>query len=94
MPAAPGAEVALAGWPAGVGDGVVKVAVLGLGVAAGVVAGGGAGADQVGELAVRRVAGLNSVPACTTKLIIAGIGAGGREPQAGSAGQPLSPISS
>src|SRR6476646_1082493 len=58
MSAALGAEVALAGWSVGVGDGVVKVAVLGLGVAAGGVAGDGAGADQVGELAARRIAGL------------------------------------
>src|SRR6185437_5495081 len=58
VPAALRAEVALAGWSVRVRDGVVEVAVLGLGVAAGGVAGDGAGADQVGELAAGRVAGL------------------------------------
>jgi hypothetical protein len=51
-----GAEVALAGGAVGVGDGVVLVAVGGLGVAAGCVAGDGAGAEEVPELAAGAVA--------------------------------------
>ena len=49
-------QVALAGGPLGVGDGVVEVAVDGLGAAAGGGAGGGAGADQVLQLPAGGVA--------------------------------------
>jgi hypothetical protein len=49
VPSAFRAEVALAGLAVGVGDGVVEVAVDGLGVAAGGVAGRGPGAEQVLE---------------------------------------------
>ena len=51
-----GAKVALVGWSLGPGGGVVAVAVHGLGVAAGGVAGGGAGADEVPEPAAGSVA--------------------------------------
>src|ERR1700756_2939153 len=43
-------EVVFAGGAFGPGDGVVEVAVLGVGFAAGGGAGGGPGADEVGEL--------------------------------------------
>jgi hypothetical protein len=51
-----GAEVALAAGSVGVGEGVVEVAVQGLGAAAGGVAGDGAGADDVFEFAAGGVA--------------------------------------
>jgi hypothetical protein len=50
------AEVAFVGRGVGVGDGVVEVGVDGLCVAAGGVAGVGAGTDEVGELAAGGVA--------------------------------------
>jgi len=53
-----GAQVALIGEPLGVRHGVIAVAVHGLGVAAGGVAGGAAGADDVPELAAGGVAAL------------------------------------
>jgi hypothetical protein len=56
VPSAFRAEVALIGWAVGPGRGVVLVAVDGLGVAAGGVAGGGAGAQEVLELAAGGVA--------------------------------------
>ena len=51
VPAALWAQVALFGLSVGVRDGVVEVGLDGLGSAAGGVACGAAGADQVGELA-------------------------------------------
>jgi hypothetical protein len=51
VPPALGAEVALVGRPVGPGHGMVHVAVDGLRVAAGGVARGGAGAQEVLELA-------------------------------------------
>src|ERR1700735_323992 len=58
MPSAFRSEVALTGWAVGVGDGVVEVAVDGLGAAAGGVAGRGPGADHVFEFAAGGVAAL------------------------------------
>jgi hypothetical protein len=54
--AAFGGEVALVGGAVGVGDGVIEVAVEGLGVAGGGGAGLVAGADQVPQLAAGHVA--------------------------------------
>ena len=58
VPSAFRAEVALVGRAVGPGGGVVLVAVDGLGVAAGGVAGRGAGAQEVPELAAGGVPGL------------------------------------
>ena len=62
-----GAEVALVGGTLGVGDCVVQVAVDGLSVAAGGIAGDRAGADEVAEFAAGGVAVLG-VPVVAVAL--------------------------
>jgi hypothetical protein len=56
QPGACRGDVAFAGRPAGVGEGVVEVVVVRMGAAAGGGAGGGAGAHQVPELSAGDVA--------------------------------------
>ena len=73
VPSALGSEVALVGRAVGPGHGMVRVAVDGLGVAAGGVAGFGAGAEQVLELAAGGVVGFG----VAVVALAAGDGLGG-----------------